>query len=69
LIVERYAPFETTTSVAFTRSPGARPFSSFSSRTSYGIVIAGMKPLISSCLMVTIFRGDSIDSTWPCSVY
>src|SRR5476649_1857470 len=27
-----------------------------------------MKPLISSCLMTTIFRGASIDWIWPCSV-
>ena len=48
----RYASFGTMTSVASTTSPGATPSSSFVSRTLYGIVIAGIRPLISSCLIV-----------------
>src|SRR3954463_4811990 len=65
----RCAPFENTTSVESTTSPGVSVASTFESATSYGIVIAGMKPLISSCLSVTSFRGASIDCTCPCTGY
>ena len=41
---------------------------SFASRTLYGIVIAGMKPLISSCLMVASLWSGVTDRIWPCSV-
>jgi hypothetical protein len=63
LMSVRWAPFEKTISLALIRSPGARPSIALASATSYGIVIAGMKPLISSCLTVTSLRGASSDWT------
>src|SRR5262245_60936898 len=49
------------------RSPGARPSSAFVSRTSYGMVIAGMNPLISPCFTMTVLRFGSSDSICPFS--
>src|SRR4051812_5413738 len=68
LIAARRAPLEKTTSFALIKSPGASSSSAFASATSYGIVIAGMKPAISSCFTVTSLRGRSSDCTWPCNV-
>ena len=55
VIADRYARSSPTISVAVIRSPAARSFSSAGSLTVYGIVIAGMKPGMSSCLTSTSF--------------
>ena len=62
---ERCALVSPTTRVAVTRSPGSLPDSSDASFTVNGIVIAGMKPLMSSCLIKTSLRAGSMPTNLP----
>ena len=48
---------------------GCLPSSSAASFTLYGIVIAGMKPLMSSCSTRTSLRSGSKLRIWPLSSY
>ncbi len=68
-IAVRYPVESSTTSVARTRSPGVRPTRSEASRTLNGIVIPGMNPLMSSCLMVISPRTESTARICPRSSY
>ncbi len=63
----RYASFDSTTSVAVTRSPGTMPSSIFVSFTRYGIVIAGMSPGMSPCLMLAWVRSVAMPMICPLS--
>src|SRR5262249_17361381 len=56
-------------SFAFTKSPGPMLSSCFGSRTEYGIVIAGMRPLISSWLIVACLWSGVTDMICPCNGY
>ena len=56
-----------TISVAVIRSPGARSFKIAASFTTYGIVMAGMKPGMSSCLTRISFESGLTASTCPWS--
>ena len=57
------------TSVALMRSPATIPSYSFGSSAEYGIVIADMKPGISSCRMTACLWSACIERTCPCSLY
>ena len=54
------------TSVDVIRSPGWRFANCPASLALYGMVIAGMKPLMSSCLMLASWRSAVIDRICPC---
>src|SRR6185369_1324656 len=48
-----------------TESPGCNPSNSFTALTSNGMVIASMKPGISSCLITTVFSAGLSSCTTP----
>ena len=63
LTSSRYAADGSTTSRAVMRSPGASPSYSLASWTAYGMVMAAMKPGISSWRIVACFLSAVTDST------
>src|SRR6185295_17735079 len=65
----RYASLLTMTSVPSIKSPGFNPSRSLFALNRYGIVIAGIRPLISPCLTIASLRSGVIDCTWPLSAY